>query len=142
MKNSIFLFFVMILSSLLLSACNLLGSDEEAVREVADEFSQRFCTWHFPDAAAYTTDRAERYLRHLSSNVSEADLEVLRAAKDMPDYSIEDITMAEDSAIVDVKLSNFAQMDTIGRPATIVENTKITLVLIKNNKEWKIKDVR
>lgn len=138
MKKPFFLIFLILFLFIGTPSCSLRNNEEEQVLEVVDSFAIRYLSWHFPDAIQYTDESGERFLRYLSSNVHDGDLDEIRKQREQPGYSVFDLRIHEDSAKAIVKMSNVILMDTIGDRAHHYEKAIKEVELRKHNGIWLI----
>lgn len=142
MMKAYFLLFALIIGIIVPSGCGQFATEEEKVHEVTDSFAAKYFTWHFPDAIPYADEDAQQWLRFVSSNVHDADLKLISNTSKVPEYSIADISVTGDTAIVTLELSDVILMDTLGKSAHLYESASRTLTLIKTEDKWKIHSVK
>ena len=115
------------------------GSEEQLKADV-DSFATYYYNWHFEKAARFCTPESKVWLRYAASNVHPADIELLKAKNEDAHIEIGDIDFKEDevSATVNLEITNFLQMDTIGKEARLINKSKLTLPMTIHNGKWKV----
>ena len=123
------------------SSCKQEPGSEEQLLEDADSFAVNFYNWHFEQALRYCTPESGKWLRYAASNVHEADVELLRNKAEDATVEINDIDFGDDevSAIADITVRNFLQMDSIGEEAHLVEEADFLLPMCMENGVWKVR---
>lgn len=142
MKKTLFIYSALLIQLLYITSCGYLTSDEERITEVTDSFATKYFTWHFPDAIPYADEDGQRWLQFMSSNVHDADLELINSTSSTPSYSISDISINGDSAYVTLELSNVILMDTLGKSAHLHESAIRILTLKKYEKKWEVHSIK
>ena len=123
-----------------LTGCQPHEGSEEQLRADVDSFATYYYNWHFPKAIKYCTPQSERWLRYAASNVHEADVELLRGKAEDASVEIKDVDFGDDevSATVSITVSQFLQMDTIGKAAHLIEQADFQLPMEIHNGKWKV----
>ena len=112
------------------------------ILSVTDSFATKYYTWRFKDAARFSDEEFTRFLRFLSSNVNQKDIDVLTKSAETPGFSVDNINIKEtDLADVTLKLTNIYQMDSIGKEPELTTKTTHKLILKKNNGKWQVSKV-
>lgn len=103
-------------------------------------FATYYYNWHFEKAARFCTPESKVWLRYAASNVHQADIELLKAKNEDAQIEIGDIDFNEDevTATVNLEITNFLQMDTIGKEARLIKQSKFTLPMTIHNGKWKV----
>lgn len=136
---------IILLAIWIFSACSLQNNkskDEIEIEAVADSFTTNYYSWHFKDAATFSNDDFKRQLLFLSSNISKADIEVLKSSSKNPEFSIDNINISEGEATVKLQLQNIFVLDSIGALPHLEEEATHALLLKKENGKWKVNNVR
>ncbi len=129
-----------------IAASTLMGScgnrtDNEQVAACADSFAVNYFNWNFNGAARFCTSESVRWLQFAASQVTQTDVDTLRAKAHGAGIEITDVTMADDERQADVCLTvtDFMTPAAIGHgPETIDKQTfKLTAVLVGDG--WKIR---
>ena len=120
-------------------SCQPHEGSEKQLKEDIDSFATYYYNWHFEQAVKYCTPESEKWLRFAASNVHPAD--ILHAKKEDATIEIQDIDFLDDevSANVNITVSNFLQMDTIGTEAHHVSQATFQLPMTIHNGKWKVK---
>lgn len=136
---------IILLAIWIFSSCSLQNNkskDEIEIEAVADSFTTNYYSWHFKDAATFSNDDFKRQLLFLSSNISKADIEVLKSSSKNPEFSIDNINISEGEATVKLQLRNIFVLDSIGALPHLEEEATHVLLLKKENGKWKVNNVR
>lgn len=136
---------IILLAIWIFSSCSLQNNkskDEIEIEAVADSFTTQYYYWRFKDAATFSNDDFKRQLLFLSSNISKADIEVLKSSSKNPEFSIDNINISEGEATVKLQLQNIFVLDSIGALPHLEEQATHALLLKKENGKWKVNNVR
>ena len=123
-----------------LMSCQPHEGSEEQLKADVDSFATYYYNWHFEKAARFCTPESKVWLRYAASNVHPADIELLKAKNEDAHIEIGDIDFKEDevSATVNLEITNFLQMDTIGKEARLINKSRLTLPMTTHNGKWKV----
>ena len=134
------LLFICIFSSC--SSENKENKDEMEILSVTDSFATKYYTWRFKDAARFSDEEFTRFLRFLSSNVNQKDIDVLTKSAETPGFSVDSVEFKEtDLANVILNLTNIYQMDSLGKEPQLTSKTTQKLILKKNNGKWQVSKI-
>ena len=124
-----------------LTGCQSHQGDENQLENDIDSFATYYVNWQFPKTLKYCTQSSEPWLRYAASNVHQADVDLLRTKAEDATVEINDIDFGDDevSAIADITVRNFLQMDSIGEEAHLVEEADFLLPMCMENGVWKVK---
>lgn len=124
-----------------LTGCQAHEGNEEQLENDLDSFATYYYNWQFPKAVKFCTACSEPWLKYAASNVHEADVELLRNKAEDATVEINDIDFGDDevSAIADITVRNFLQMDSIGKEAHLVEEADFLLPMCMENGVWKVR---
>ena len=112
------------------------------ILSVTDSFATKYYTWRFKDAARFSDEECTKFLRFLSSNVNQRDIDVLTKSAETPGFSVDKINIREtDLADVTLNLTNIYQMDSLGTEPQLTAKTTHKLILKKNNGKWQVSKV-
>ncbi len=135
--SAFILLFICIFSSC--SSENKENKDEMEILSVTDSFATKYYTWRFKDAARFSDEECTKFLRFLSSNVNQKDIDVLTKSKEAPGFSVDSVEIKEaDLANVILNLTNIYQMDSLGIEPKLTSKTTQKLILKKNNGKWQV----
>ena len=134
-------FFPIIFVTLMLLSLGACSSGKEGdVRAATDSFAVAYFNWQFPKAVEYTTPQSHRWLSFAASQVSQDDVDTLKAMEHGAECEIEDISLnhndSEASVIITVR--NFIAMDTIGAAPHLTREAKFALSLVYADNKWKV----
>ena len=134
------LLFICIFSSC--SSENKENKDEMEILSVTDSFATKYYTWRFKDAARFSDEEFTRFLRFLSSNVNQKDIDILTKSEEAPGFSVDSVEIKEtDLANVILNLTNIYQMDSLGKEPQLTSKTTQKLILKKNNGKWQVSKI-
>ena len=121
--------------------CQPHEGSEKQLKEDIDSFATYYYNWHFEKALKYCTPESEKWLRFAASNVHQADIDLLHTKNEDATIEIGDIDFLDDevSANVQITVSNFLQMDTIGTEAHHVSQATFLLPMVIQGGKWKVK---
>ena len=124
-----------------LTGCQAHEGSEDQLKNNLDSFATYYYNWQFPKAIKFCTASSEPWLKYAASNVHEADVELLRNKEADATVEINDIDFGDDevSAIADITVRNFLQMDSIGKEAHLVEEADFLLPMCMEEGVWKVK---
>lgn len=134
------LLLVCAMSANLVCGCQPHEGSESQLTEDVDSFATYYYNWHFEKAAKFCTDGSRIWLQYAASNVHPADIEQLHAKQEDATVEIKDIDFGDDevSANVELEVSNFLQMDSIGKVAHPVRKATFTIPMVMEGGKWKI----
>ena len=138
--SAFILLFICIFSSC--SSENKVNKDEMEILSVTDSFATNYYTWRFKDAARFSDEEFTRFLRFLSSNVNQKDIDILTKSEEAPGFSVDSVEIKEtDLANVILNLTNIYQMDSLGKEPQLTPKTAQKLILRKDNGKWKVSKI-
>ena len=128
-------------SAYTLTGCQSHQGDENQLENDIDSFATYYFNWQFPKTQKYCTQSSEPWLRYAASNVHQADVDLLRTKAEDATVEINDIDFGDDevSAIADITVRNFLQMDSIGEEAHLVEEADFLLPMCMEEGVWKVR---
>lgn len=122
------------------TGCQPHEGSEKQLREDIDSFATYYYNWHFQQANKYCTPQSEKWLRYASSNVHQADIDLLHAKQEDAKIEIADIDFHDDevSASIRLHVSDFLQMDTIGTAAHLMKDATFVIPMVMHDGKWKV----
>lgn len=126
---------------LAMASCLPHEGSEKQLKEDIDSFATYYYNWHFAKALKYCTPESEKWLRYAASNVHQADIDLLHAKAEDATIEIDDVDFLDDevSANVNIHVTNFLQMDTIGQEAHLVKKASFQIPMVIHQGKWKVK---
>ena len=126
-------------SVFIFSSCHDDGEDQ--IKEVARDFSSAYFNWRYPDAVRFVTAGSRRWLAYVSSQVSQEDVDSLRAMKEGASFKIGDVSYSSTGSFATVKVtvSNFLLMDSIDRAPRVCAHGEYEIPLSYDGHEWRVK---
>ena len=96
---------------------------------------------HFEKALRYCTPESEKWLRFAASNVHQADVDSLRAKYEDAQIELGDIEWQDNDSLasIEITVSDFLQMDTIGKVARLTEKANFCLPMVKKDGRWMVR---
>lgn len=122
------------------TACQYLQPKGE-LEACVDSFTHAFFNWRFNEACTYCTPASRKWLAFAASNVSEADIDALRSQPADIDYTLLHISYedaAHTSAIVQVRIDNAIQADSLGGRRQMEVAAHYSLRLVHTHQGWKV----
>ena len=121
----------------LFNSCQHQGSESQ-LKQVVDSFSVAYFNWQFSRAVPYCTKESEIWLRYAASQVHQADVDILRVQEQGASHQIGDIVYDGNSANVVLMVSDYLQMDTIGREGRMIKQAEFHLPLVYREGKWRV----
>lgn len=137
-KSKILSSLIIFTSIIALSSCGIESKND--INETVDSFSVAYFNWNFKKAIHYVTPASEKWISYAASQVTEEDVDSLRAMQSGAEIDVKDIDINDEdsTATAEVEVSNFMAMDSIGKPPYIKEKATFHLPLSCDNGIWKI----
>lgn len=134
-------FFLMFIAQLLTDCGSSSNSNDENIKNDVKAFANAYFNYEFTKAAKYCTPESERWLKYASSNIHEADVEVLRNADEGASVEINDIYYHDDdtTGTASIAVHHYMRIDTIGNAGHIIKEAVYKLQLVIRNGKWLIK---
>lgn len=118
---------VVCLVSLLMLCCGNGDDGEARLRSVALSFGEAYFNCRYVEAAEYVDDSSRRWLEYAASNMTQADVDLLRSAGH--DAVVEVTEVVGDSA-VRLRVTDFFCKDTIGSVGHYVGEATFVLSVV------------
>ena len=116
------------------ASCGEEGRTYEAIETTAIDFANAYFNYDLVKAQTMVDDQSKKWLRYEASNITEADLELLRMQDEGATVTV------EDSAVVTVTANNFLLADSLCSKGRMVEEKTFTIVLLQDSsKKWKVR---
>ncbi len=133
-----FYLILFISGSMLLCTCG--KTDKEQLMETVDSFSNTYFNWQFHRAVAYCTPDSKRWLSYMASQVNQDDIDLLRSQTESAQAEIVHVNILDGDSVakVEVKVSNFLSMDTIGVKGKIEKEARFVISAKSVGNQWKI----
>ena len=131
---------ILVINAIFTTGCQPHEGSEKQLREDIDSFANNYYNWHFQQANKYCTPPSEKWLRYAASNVHQADIDLLHTKEEDAKIEIDDIDFHDDevSASVHIRVSNFLQMDTIGKEAHRIKSASFIIPMVIHEGKWKV----
>lgn len=119
-----------------LSSCT---RKNQQLESCVDSFAQSYFRWRFSKAMNSCDTASYRWLSFVASQVTQADLNSLRDQKKDLTCSLGNTHFPNDSmAIVDVRVSNFLHMDSLGSVTFVEKETVYGIYATLHDGFWKV----
>ncbi len=125
-------------SMMFVSACNQ-GSESQLVSNI-DSFSTAYFNWQFQRAVPLCTPESKRWLSYMASQVNQADVDSLKAQPQGATFEVGNVSYQDGDSLanVEVTVSHFLSMDTLGRAAQPVEKARFVIPVAFRNGLWRV----
>lgn len=135
--KAILLFIIMLLSVSFFVGCDQ-KTDREKFESTIDSFAYYYFNSQYPHAIPYVTPESKKWLEYASSQITQADIDILRALPEGASYEIGVNSYHENdtTASVEIVANNVLVLDTIGGGGKIVPETKHAFELRKRKGKW------
>lgn len=111
----------------------------QQLESCVDSFAQSYFRWRFSKAMNSCDTASYRWLSFVASQVTQADLNSLRDQKKDLTCSLGNTHFPNDSmAIVDVRVSNFLHMDSLGSVTFVEKETVYGIHATLHDGFWKV----
>lgn len=122
----------------MVASCGL-NKEEEEIENVALRFSQCFFECKYKEAASLCTHQSEKWIKFAATNISDSDLVVFNQSQAIPQYSVTDVNVIDDSTVsVKVEVENYLSAQSIDHKACIKPQGMYTITLRKQTGTWKV----
>lgn len=121
-----------------ISACS--PSTESRIEQEVLAFSNTYFNWQFHRSVSHCTPESRKWLSYMASQVNRSDIDMLKAQPKDAVCQVEDIIYADNdsAALVEVTVSHFLQMDTIGRQGRMVDRARFRIPVMLHADGWKV----
>lgn len=125
---------------ILLIACSSSSDVDESIRKNAVAFADSYFNLDFHAALDLSTSESRKWICYVASNVSEADLEVLRSYGHAATVNIDRVDVLGDTtAVAKLSVGGFLCTDSIGRPGHIVDEATFSLSMVRRGDRWLVR---
>ena len=122
------------------ASCGEEGRTYEAIETTAIDFANAYFNYDLVKAQTMVDDKSKKWLRYEASNITEADLELLRMQDEGATVTVDDCECFEDSAVVTVTVNFFFLVFFLCSKGRMVEEKTFTIVLLQDgSKKWKVR---
>lgn len=133
---------LIVLSLVLLTNCVQNKSSEQLLGERVDSFATAFFNYQFKAAARYVDKASEKWLQYAATNVTQEDVDLLRAQKEGAAVNIDDILFTdpqETTAEIHITARHFLWHDSIGKPGSVINEGKFKFKAYLEEGHWDIR---
>lgn len=130
-----------VVATQLLAACIMVSDREKNIREDIGEFAVRYFNCDFAGAAECCTPESRKWISLAASQMTEADLDVLRAQKNAATVEVTAVCFdsCDSLATVTVHVTDFMQTDTIGSAGHIIPEAMFTISAVCRDERWLVR---
>lgn len=131
----------LLLLSMLYGFSSCRDGEESKLNDVVKSFSEAYFNWRFADALPYTDESSRCWLSFAASQVTQEDVDSLRAMSYGAMCRLEEVVVDEGdtTAVAVVHVSGFMALDSIGKPRRVVPDAEYKLCLVLRGSEWKVR---
>lgn len=125
----------------LFASCGNTSDKRKQAKENIGHFATLYFNYDFSGAMDYCTYESRKWISMIASNVTEADLDILRAQTDGAEAEVIAIFFGQDdtTAVATVHVANIMLTDTIGRPGHMVEEAEYSIPAVFRSDRWLVK---
>lgn len=127
-----------IFASLFVSCGSCFHREEDGACEAVDSFSAAYFNWQFGKAIHYVDGGSERWLVYAASQVTQEDIDSLRAMPEGASVEVKDVAYGDSLAMATVEVSNFLAFDSIGKAPHVVGKATYKLPVRRAGGHWKV----
>lgn len=124
--------------TLFVSCSSCFHHEEDGACEAVDSFSTAYFNWQFGKAIHYVDDGSARWLRYAAAQVTQEDVDSLRAMPEGASVEVEDVVYGDSLAMATVEVSNFLAFDSIGKAPHVVGKAAYKLPVRRADGHWKV----
>ena len=135
-----FFYTIFTIATLCFASCVDDGRSNKAIEKTAEEFANAYFNYDLAKAQLMVDEQSKKWLSYEASNITEADLELLRMQDKGATVTVDDSDCFADSAIVTVTVSDFLLADSLGSKGRMVDEKTFTIRLVQDaNGKWKVR---
>lgn len=127
-----------VVAAQLLAACIMVSDSEKKIREDIGEFAVRYFNYDFAGAAECCTPESKKWISLAASQMTEADLDVLRAQKKAATAEVTAVCFdsCDSLATVTVRVTDFMQIDTVSSAGHIIPEAMFGISAVCRDGRW------
>jgi|SRR5574344_189205 hypothetical protein len=137
--NYSFLVSIAILS--MIFGCGKLHTSDKQLNDEVNAFATSYFNYDFHGALSHCTPESRKWIVYAASNIHDADIDVLRNAKEGASVEIKDYVFDDNDSTgyALVTVNNYMRMDTIGKACQLISKSDFRLPIVMRNNKWTIK---
>lgn len=114
--------------------------ESERAEETAQTWGTAYFNWQLSKAQQLSTPSAMPLLRWVASQLTQSDVDTLRALPEGASCEVEQLKMGQGDSTATARLtvSHYMRMDTIGKGLTLREKDTYHIDLVRKGKEWRV----
>lgn len=106
----------------------------------ADSFAQSFFRWQFQKSSSYCDAASQRWLRYIASQVTQDDVDSLKAMESDVKCSLGGFSLENDSvASIEVHVSNYYRMDSLDKVTLVKDESEYKFQMVRTNGLWLVR---
>lgn len=124
--------------TLFVSCGSCFHREEGGAGEAADSFATAYFNWQFGKAVRYVDAGSERWLSYAASQVTQEDVDSLRAMAEGASVDVKGVAYYDSLAMATVAVSHFLAFDSIGKAPRVVDKATYKLPVKQVGGRWKV----
>jgi len=124
---------------ILFASCEYVAEHE--VQRAATSFGKAYFSWHLRDALPLTTPESHEWISFAASQLRDTDIAVIKHAGDVITEIDECVVENDTLASVRLRVQNFCQADTLGKPVRRIDEAYFRFPLVKREDKWLVRMV-
>lgn len=114
--------------------------NNDKIAVAAEGFVSEYFNLRLSSSLKYCTPESGKWIKFYAGNITSADLDAFRAAKESVSYEIKDIYMLSDtSATVSFMVLNSLCVDDIETAGRVVDEAVFNIPMVKRDGRWLVK---
>ncbi len=130
----------MLLTAIYSCGKHINGGNSQANKEVTD-FATAYFNYNFNEALKYCTPESEKWIVYTASNIHDADIEVLRNAKQGASVEIKNFVFDDNDSTgyALITVHNYMRLDTIGKAGHEIVQADYHIPIVLRDSKWTVK---
>lgn len=116
------------------------ANSDKQLTSCADSFAQSFFRWQFQKSSTYCDESSQRWLRYMASQVTQDDIDSLKATESDVECTLGGFSFDNDSmASIEVHVSNYFRMDSLDKITLVKGESEYNFQMVRTNGFWRIR---
>lgn len=116
------------------------ANSDKQLTSCADSFAQSFFRWQFQKSSTYCDESSQRWLRYMASQVTQDDIDSLKATESDVECTLGGFCFDNDSmASIEVHVSNYFRMDSLDKITLVKGESEYNFQMVRTNGLWRIR---
>ena len=130
----------MALFAMLLFSCDMTSSvNPSKAEDVAKAFAENYFNLRYKNSTKYCTQESEKWISFAASQITKEDIELLHGLEEEASVEVDDVSGDDTECHATVKVTNYFEMDTIGKAGHVVNEGRFDITLVKEGNTWKVR---